>query len=404
MLMFLFIYIVIEVFFDVLYTHGTIYPTTNAWIFENTGRTVHFDPIRGFRLTSTSSRYARMTKGIIEYVGTFRGNSQGFPDRDDFSPDRTEPNALRLAVFGDSFTAAQYLDMNWPDALEDLVNKKDGTAKIELLNFAVDGGGLANWWSILTHIIHKEQYQIDALLFAVYPGNLFRGFSVSEHRGYSRPMFGRVKSWDPEHWPKNAQEARILLRPLQGYIVSEEQFSEALISRTYPLLPRPWKPYLLLNIYELLKSFGRMAKDRLLKKSSYPSDSRSGDIFSQQQKELIMQIANFSQDKLLPVFVVHVPSRIGLIQKKAPDKDVVRFSELLNATFIDGNEAFSGLTEIEIRSHFFPFDAHWDQSGSDRFSSFIYQKLKEQYDDLFSFRGGNWDAFRNHSPDLIPGN
>ena len=64
---------------------------TSFWLFEDSGRTWQFDPVRGYRLTSTPSRFLRATDGRFEYVGVARGNAQGFADRDDFTPKRTRP-------------------------------------------------------------------------------------------------------------------------------------------------------------------------------------------------------------------------------------------------------------------------------------------------------------------------
>src|SRR5947209_1950318 len=70
-------------------------------ITEDTGKTIFFDPVRGYRLTRTPARTARITDGRIEYVGAYRGNNQGFPDRDDFGPKRDKSYRLRFAVLGD---------------------------------------------------------------------------------------------------------------------------------------------------------------------------------------------------------------------------------------------------------------------------------------------------------------
>jgi hypothetical protein len=388
-------YLVVEALFSVLYIHGTILPPTSIWIYENTGRTIHFDPVRGYRLTSTPSRFARITKGTVEYVGTLRGNAQGFCDRDDFSPERSQPRYLRLAVFGDSYTAAQFLKQEWPDAVEDMANRPESSVKIQLLDFSVDGGGLANWWSVLTHVVKKERYELDGLLFAVYPGDLHRGFSIAEHRGYTRHMFARVASWNPEEWPKNPEEAQLLLKPRDGYIVTEDQFVKALNGQWHPDLQRPWKPYFLIRAMELMKTLGGRLIARFFSKASNPSGDSPGDNFSRGQEELIKQIAVFSQAGSLPVMVVHIPPMQWLIEKKPPPKDVLRFAELLHATFIDGSEAFSGLTERDIRSDYFHYDKHWGQGGSDRFARFFFGQLEKRREDWFPARGAGAVEFQD---------
>src|SRR5262245_8687829 len=56
------------------------------FIMEDTGRTVSFDPISGYRLNSTPSRCVRYIQSKVEYIGVFRGNAQGFAYRSDFGP------------------------------------------------------------------------------------------------------------------------------------------------------------------------------------------------------------------------------------------------------------------------------------------------------------------------------
>ncbi len=98
---------------------------------------MQFDPIRGYRLTTTPSRFARVVNGEIDYIGVLKGNQQGFPDRDDFSIQRPASINKRYLVFGDSFTAAQYIKTNWPDRLED---RYPG---FQMLNLSTDGGSQA---------------------------------------------------------------------------------------------------------------------------------------------------------------------------------------------------------------------------------------------------------------------
>ena len=144
-------YVLVESIFSGLYVYGLLLPPTSGWFFEDSHQTLHFDPVRGYNLTSTPSRIARVTLGQIEYIGELKGNSQGFPDRDDFGPGRSSAVHKRIAVFGDSMTAGQFLQQNWPDAVERI--PRGSSIPVELLNFSVDGGGLANWWSILTRIV-----------------------------------------------------------------------------------------------------------------------------------------------------------------------------------------------------------------------------------------------------------
>jgi hypothetical protein len=311
-------------------------------------------------------------------VGRLRGNAQGFPDRDDFSPERPRAETLRVAVFGDSFTSGQFLEKNWPDTAEDLANENHGPGRVELLNFSIDGGGLANWWSILKHILEKEDYHVDALLFPVFHGDLYRGFSIAEHRGYSRHMFNRLESWNVDDWPKTDVEARQYLEPLDGYIVTKDEFDKALDGEWLPSLSRPWRPYFAISAVNLL---ARLAGDNESSADKHSNTERlsADELFSSGQEALIKDIADFAKRKAIPIIVVRVPSQDDLIEKIGPRMDTYHFSRLLDARFVDGRFAYKGWTDEQISSGFFPFDHHWNQIGSNAFARYMVYVLEEEF-------------------------
>ncbi|PYR61463.1 MAG: hypothetical protein DMF85_02220 [Acidobacteria bacterium] len=266
----------------------------SCWLFENSQNTVHFDAVRGYALTGTPSRWARVTKGRVEFVGTLKGNSLGFPDRDDFSAARGARDERRVAVFGDSFTAGQFLDVNWPDRAEQLAG--DRGVPPRLLNMAVDGGGLANWWSVLTQLVAPQRFDLDGVVFAVFEDDLLRKFSFSEHRGYARHMFARTASWDPRTYPHTQAEAQPLLEELPGRIVTHAEM-EAALSGACPAeipgrTPAPsrmfarvepssrWRPVLAGRIWDLahaaLERFRRSSSTFRAATACWPASPRRG--------------------------------------------------------------------------------------------------------------------------------
>ena len=369
------LYFAVELLFSALFAHGLILNKSSLWFFEESGRTIHFDPVRGYRLTPVPSRMMRMTYGQREYLGTLRGNSQGFPDRDDFGPGRPDPGTPRIAVFGDSFSAAQYLEQNWPDAVERM--STGAGVPLQLLNFSVDGAGLANWWSILTRIVDREGYEIDALLFAVYSGDLERSFAISDHRGSIQPMYRQI-GWNPAKWPKSLAEARQMLKPQNGFTLSKKAFEMVVNGELNPGYPLPYKPYLFPVVKEeLALLFADKGKARTPSRSSRESEGEYG--FNPYQARMIREMAAFAKRKSIPVIVVRVPGREGLIREEPPGRAVVLFSKILGATFIDGAAPFAGLSESDIRSHWLPHDAHWGQAGSSRFARFMFERLQKEF-------------------------
>ncbi len=362
LVIFLALYIVIEVAYSG-YCYLFALPTS-FWTFEHPGRTIQFDSYRGFFLTTTPSRYARITRGVVEYVGTLQGNAQGFPDRDDFSPARPSANQRRYAVLGDSFTAAQYIQCNWPDKAEDLY--LEGRQALQLLNFSIDGGGLANWASIIRNILAKDRYQLDGLIFAVHPADLYRKFFVADQIDSQTLAFGRVDKWDIAVQPKALADARQFLKdkPLPNtFILSSTEFDAALLGHWRP--PRKWE-------FRITSSVWQILEPALTPRSAFPTTLEPG------QLALIKEIRRFADEQALPILVVYIPNRDELLRpgRSTGIEMVKRFSEMLGAKFLDGRQAFRGLSRQQIKACWLPYDGHWNQLGSDRFAQLMSQEIR----------------------------
>lgn len=361
-----FSYLAFEVCLSAAYFTNLLEPPSyysSVWIFEDTGRTVQFDRIRGYRLTSIPSRWARLTKGTFEYIGVLKGNNQGFPDKDDFYPKRISRNDKRIAVFGDSFTAGQYLMMNWPDRAEQLAQNRQGS--IQLLNFSIDGGGLANWWSVLTKIVEAEHYDLDGIVFAVYPGDLRRKFTVSDHRGEKVHVRGRISTWDPASFPTTVEEARPAFERHYGsHIVSTEEFDR--------FLKNEWKPSPR-DEGRLRFYFAWLVWNAIEEKVKPQEPALTFQGFEEDRKWYMTDIKRAASVLGVPILVVHVPSRPELLEQKTNplEQETRAFADELSATFIDGKLAFGGYTNEEIKQMWLPYDAHWGQKGSDRFAEYV---------------------------------
>jgi hypothetical protein len=340
---------------------------TSFWLFEDSGKTIRFDPVRGHFLSRTPSRYLRMTNGRLEYVGTARGNSQGFADRDDFGPRRSVPGRRRFAVFGDSFTEAQFLGQNWPDRVEDLA--KDRGEPIELLNLATSGGGLANWWSILTRLVAAEDYEVDGVIFAVFASDLHRKFSAWDHRDGGHPLFGRAPTWDPEAYPSTFDQSRRFLEVHPSYILSPEEFERSLQGRWPPAIPRRVRPFFLTQIWRTLR-YGRGSEE------SPKEDEEDGE--DRSRARLISDIDRVLTERHLPALVVHIPDRPSLLSSDPgawQKQEAEAFAKAIGARFLDGGQIFAGLKPAEIRALFLPYDGHWNQAGSNQFADFMLRNL-----------------------------
>lgn len=382
--------------------------TRTFWIYEDTGRTVQFDPIRGYRLTTTPSRFARVANGEIDYVGTLKGNLQGFPDKDDFSKEKPSSVESRYLVFGDSFSAAQYITTNWPDSIE------NQNPKLQLLNFSTDGGGLANWWSNLTRLVEPEGYEFDGVVFAVFADDLRRGFTIADHRGYNRMMQSRLNTWDPAQFPKTLEEAKRYLDCLDADILSSEEFSHALSARALKIrrpeqkageqkaqgLDRFW---ICSSVQRLFKVTLQRLKDHrdALRRQERAASRANGrqkidghrqlsplegrdPLFPPERVKMIEDMRSRLHARGKRIIVVHIPSREELLaggSNVPPNNwnlEAQDFASALGAEFVDGAEAFSELSREEILADWLPVDGHWGQRGSDRFASFFAEYLHDQ--------------------------
>ena len=374
-------YLLLELLYSTLYYTRIIAPSERPsfWIIEDTGGTVEFDPIRGYRLNATPSRHAQITLGTLEYVSVLRGNSQGFPDRDDFSPARSDPDRVRIAVLGDSFTAAQYLGVNWPDKVEDLA--QEAGIDLELLNFSLDGGGIVNWWSILTRLIEAERYQLDGILYAVFDWDFDRSFFIADHRAHRWPWCNYLPWESPDTWPTTLDQALPLMDPMPNtYMVGTDVFDQALAGEWQPGTPQTWRPLIAIKIKETIGNAAArlwsFVRSRQVVEAA-PTDPPVNEEFQPGVADMVDDMASYSRSRSLPVLVVRIPSKDAIIHGAPPQPTTLEFAYQTCATFADGSEAFAGMTEDGLRGDWLPYDGHWGQRGSDRFASFMLGVLEE---------------------------
>ncbi len=388
-------YAVVETIASALFLHGIIEPQS-LWVQENTGNgsTIQFDPIRGYRLSSISSRMAVVaSNGTVESVGVVRGNNEGFPDRDDFTQKRRYPKGKRFAVFGDSFTSAQFIARNWPDVAEDL--SRDTDIPLELLNFSVDGGGIVNWWSTLTRILEPEGYEIDGVIFAVCCNDLKRGFAIlddqftfSGSEGIPRMMYGRVPTYDPISLPTNWEEALQYVKPLPPWETISTVHLDRVIEGEFRIpFQRPFQLYIaqrvrgsvrqLLNLDNLAMISSDIPVNQAtdLEEPSQPFPFNTSPRFDGGRRRLVDDIRRFLKSNRIPSIVVHVPEREELLEGTDPPEEHQDFAAVLQADFVDGSLAFKGLTQREIRASWLPYDGHWGQGGSDLFAQLMVEVL-----------------------------
>jgi hypothetical protein len=352
---------------------GTVGPNT-FWIVEDKD-SLRFDPVLGYRVSPEPVRFARVTNGTVEYVGTFHGNAQGFQGSKDFTVKKPAGIKRRHIVLGDCFTSGAFIKMNWPARVESTHPDR------ELMNFAVDGVGLANWWSIFARHIEPNQYEFDSVIIAAIPNDLNRPFVVADCRrdisvmiGYavwSRESFGldsqrafhilnylTMRKLNPDEFDASIAEGRLrqgvthrsLLKPRLASWIARELFP----AEEPPKEPPPYVPAC--PVPEVRTCSGN-------------------EIFNAMQMSVIMDLRDRLAKRHVPVTVICIPGRDELLAHRDDSAPLRKLAELLGARFVDGSAPFRKLNESEIRACYFPYDGHWNQTGSDRFANCVASAL-----------------------------
>ncbi|HAA51877.1 MAG TPA: hypothetical protein DCE43_19320 [Planctomycetaceae bacterium] len=381
---------VAETIATAFYLRGDIEPQS-IWVHATDNQTaaVSFDPVLGYRLTANPTRMMIIgSNGVIESSGTFRGNNLGAPDNDDFFPARGPDNRKRFVVLGDSFTSGLYMERSWPDIAESL--SQQGNSPIELLNFSIDGGGVANWQQVLTRIIVADGYDIDGVIFAVYGTDLSRPFTFWDQvvPGYNRPM--QLGRWPDFQASGPETRSRDRLEPLDTWqVVSSQVFDQYLSGQRRPPVSRPFQFYLTGKCRALVSSLFHHDDEsrQLLKSLSHLPDA---ELFFRDRRHVISEIEDALQKQRLPALVVHIPYREVLLTRAGVASENLRFylesvgeswetqsfAKLIGADFVDGSEAFKDLSVAEIHAHWLPIDGHWNQAGAEQFAKFLVPIVK----------------------------
>lgn len=331
-----------------------------------------FDAASGYRFGKGAHRVAGVWLGELENSETVVGNNLGFPDRDDFTPMRRQQAGPRIGILGDSFTSAMHVAVNWPNRAEQRC--RDRAIDASFMNFALDGTGLANWWSIVTKLWDKEGYELDAVVFAVYVDDLARRFIFEDSRGRSRLGAGRTATWNPRTFPDTFNEAKPLFRSPPIYIVESSQFDDLVGRRQSPFH---------LSLFNYVRTMYWVTT------SLATSDQELDDPHRQR---IIQDIAEFVRRRKLKAFLLFIPNRPHDFKFNDPSEligwrryltdryrdDFLGFGARLNATIIDSTEMYKGMTVEQLYRCWNTHEPHTSQEGSDRIAELVVERLLKE--------------------------
>lgn len=330
---------------------------------------IRFDPASGYRFASTPHRVSGVWFGETEFNHVLQANRQGFPDTQDFHPQRERANVKRIAVFGDSFSSAMHLETNWPNRADELCQTRG--LPVEFLNFSLDGVGLANWWSIVHNLLDPENYELDAIVFACFTDNLDRRFLFWDSRNTRRVACGRSVSWDPATYPKTYEQASQRFRYPALWVVDSQEYDNLTLRQR-----APYHLSLLGHVRTVFWMFTTLAL-------------KGDDLEDPHRLSLLQDMGGYVNRRQLPVYLLTIPSRpqdfdVADVEKLIGWKNYMsaetvedheRFCDITGARVWDFTETYQGLTLAEVHDLWNVNDPHTNQKGSDRMAEFVVERV-----------------------------
>ena len=237
---------------------------------------------------------------------------------------------------------------------------------------AVSGGGLTNWWSILTKLVgNAEGYEVDGVIFAVFAEEFCDASSPpGTTPSGTIPSSVAPIDWEPESYPATLAEAPPVppASPECHPLVS--RCSERSLQGHWPrAIPRPF-----LAAPAHPRSGGLSAIDggEANQPEETASDPARDRLISEIGRTLATRRAAGPGDP---------DSRPAGQACSTPDgarwqkRESEAFARSIGARFLDGGRIFEGRSTAETQGLFLPHDGHWNQAGSDQFAEFVTRNL-----------------------------
>jgi hypothetical protein len=375
----------IYIFFEISYSYYSAVIQSRAYCAFEKPVNLVFDPVMGYKYTSRPVRMACVLFDEIQWSVTLRGNNYGFPDADDFSPQRTR-DGRRVLILGDSFTGQSGCEELWPDYVEKLA-ARDGR-ELELLNLAGGGYGVPNWTSLLENLVIREKWDIDEIVFAVYEGDdLERTFTFGGQSGGS-PILAHLDNWTipspiddvmPSFTPDPEQ-----FKPGENALVLSKADYERFLRRGRPdrYPRRADRPHLgRLYLFDTVQRLSEGISARL-KACFQPQPRRSreggpGLALNAEMRPIYDRLKAAVNRIGKPVKVIYIPYKPEIVADDgyAGYNRVKDFAAFLGAELHDARNAFRPLSGGERAACFFRIDAHWNQRGAHLFGEYVYRDV-----------------------------
>jgi hypothetical protein len=366
---------------------------SNTWIDR---KAAAFDPTCLYRWSTGKSRIARIHHGQIVFDQIFTANNRGFISGHDYAYERPD-GTKRIVVFGDSFTAGEYLPVPWPDRAQEILerSREPNAPRIELDSFAVDAGGLANWHHIFFQDI-VPHYQFDAIIIASYPSDLSRAYTIFDADERSIRM-GRFPA--P---PASIEDFRASFAPRLTPLISitdDGAIDRILRERgKHQWRAPPFGLYAARDIRRRIDFIMRggdldiddkerfvapdapLGKEELIKR--YPGEINR-----------MFEILDHAKKAGVPVLLATIPSNAGAVEfsgsggrgKNEFQRELESLAALYGFEYFDGYSVFKDVPPQKIMDDLWlKGDGHWNPAGSDRFADWMASFIRTAWGPRFA--------------------
>lgn len=341
------------------------------------------DTVKGYRWIDDSVRIFKAVHGNVVFDRTFKANNKGYISPNDYHYEK-KPGVFRIIVLGDSYTAAEYIKVPWPERAEQLLQQNNDSLEVELYSFALDGTGIVNWHSIFFGEI-AEHYEFDALIMAIYGDNLYRDFFMMY--ASSSDVFGSYFETKPLNFSDFENNYKPTMWPV-GTIISDSLIDDGLKNEIFSSAHLKYnnKPYVLMRLHDLLRS-----AEYKWQRNNYINAMRHEDTIMDSGIQINQVIDNMGTKKwhmLSDIMNYCSKNNKQLLIASVPHEEVVRINNYrggksktqvelesiakhFGILYYDAFPLFQSLSDDSLRNSFLKNDAHWNQQGSDIFAKGI---------------------------------
>lgn len=343
-------------------------------IYETPAQAVTYSAESGYRWPPVELRFSRRSHGVLENVGSFRGNNWGYSDSRDFVPKQDPRKEIRVAIFGDSMTAATFLEEPWPRKLERIA--KEAGFKFRAMNFSLDGITIMNWRQMIVQQLAKNP-DFDADIYVFAPGlvtvhNRFI-FATTDDKHLTYAEIGGKDLGYPISVPKTPPQNSVKWQHVG--LVNSEQYELELRSG----LRESKFESAVIRFISLNLDRTHLLLQKSLKKFTNPPKMEGRFSFSTPLKEFLFPIRTHMQSNGIESFVAFVPFKRSNFYDPTDIFEIQTaylFSLVIGAQFIDGRTAFHSVPSSKMSEYWYQYDGHWRQKGSDLFAELIFTELR----------------------------